>query len=433
MCHLKKQISLICTKDKSKMCESCSVNHIQSTGHSHYIMNYTDWFRQQNQSKSLKLSCEHSINKKISSAIKDLLETHSSVEILLESRRDIIKSLINRLAEDQIKKVTTNRDFAKYSFEKNFHTLYSKNPSASGLTHLITNLTTESEVDSIIFSEIVKPENFSELETHLNSNLSITHKIYQEGKPIMIPHLRPNSSTANFYDIIHDKVVTKSYESQIFPVCSAWCFIDNFNLAFSGGSLNGNILFEAFTINPGHFGKENLPPLGIERYSHGMIWVKGVLYVFGGVSTENFEISIEKLEIGADHWQVCGRLYENKVKMTLCAVGDKIYIGDENTIEVFDTIDGTCKVLSQFKKADYFIMVGFMDCIFMLKRNSLFCVKPEPNFVTKDLGKIQILEYSNLGQAFVLFGKIFFILDFNKTVYSLNLVNREVKIITSLA
>lgn len=433
MCHLKKQISLICIKDESKMCESCSVNHIQSTNHSQYIMNYTDWFRKQNQSKSLKLSCKHLLNKKISSTIEDLPAIQSSVESLLESRRNLIKSMIGQLAEDQIKKVTSNKDYAKFSFEKNFHTLYSKNPSASGLTHLITNLTTESEVDSIIFSEIIQPEKISEFETQLNSSLTITHKVYQEGKGIMIPNLRSNSSTACFYDIMHDKVVTKNYDSQVFPIYSAWCFIDNFNLAFSGGCLNENILFEAFTINPGHFGKENLPPMTIERYMHGMIWVKGVLYVFGGVSTENYENSIEKLETGVDQWQVCGRLCENKVKMTVCTVGDKIYIGDESTVEVFDTVNQTCKVLSKFNKADFFIMVGFKDSIFLLKKDSLFCIKPEPSFKTKDLGKIQILEYSNLGQAFVLFGKIYFILDFNKTVYSLNLTNREVKTITCLA
>lgn len=432
LCNRRKQISLICLKDDLKMCESCAAQHISITDHSKFMMNYLEWFKKQNESETLRLSCTNLIKQQIKSIIDSMPTIHSSVQSSLEVRRDLIKSLIDKAAEEQIKKVSLNRDFAKYSFEKNFHSLYSKNPSSSGLSHIISNLTTESEVDSIKFSEIVYPEKLTEIETHLKANLSIIHQVYQDGKPIIIPYLRPNSSTAYFYDIIHEKTVVKNYFSQVFAMYSAWCFIDHFSLAFSGGCLNGNILFEAFMINPGNFIIEPLPPMIVERYMHGMIWFKGTLYVFGGVSTESNANSIEKLESGSERWKLSGNLCNNKVKMTVCVAGDKIYIGDENNIEVFDPADETCTIISPFKKADFVIMTGIKNSFLLLKKGSLFCVTPEPNFVTRDLGKIPIMEYSNLGQACLVFGKIFFMLDFNKTIYSLNLGDRVLKVVTCL-
>jgi hypothetical protein len=288
-------------------------------------------------------------------------------------------------------------------------------------------------VNSLTFSEILYPEEDSEIFSHLSSSMSVKHVVYPEGKAILIPYLRPSTSSGHFFDVVHEKVVYKQYLNKTFALYPAWCFISNFSLAFSGGCLNESVRFEAFTINPYDMEIQDLPPMTVERYFHGMIFFKSQLFVFGGVSTEGENDSIEKIKIGDEQWQVCGKLNAPKAQMTLCVVGEKIYVGDENNIEVFNPEDGTCRVLSVFENIEYFVMVPFRENFFILKNKTLFCVTPEPNFVTKKISKIPRLEYSNLGQPLLLFGKIFFMLDVNKTVYSLNLGNRDLKVLACFA
>ena len=432
-CSRRKQVSLICVKDDSKMCEGCSEQHVRTTGHTKYIMTYIEWFKKQNESEVHRLSCVASCKKSIESTIKSLPSLEVSASELLDQRRKEIKSLIDRVAEDQIKKVNESREYGKFCYEKNFHTLYSRNPSASGLAHIISGLTSEEEVNSLIFSEIVEPEELYELESHLSLSLSIKHVVHSEGKPILIPYLKPNSSNALFYDVVHEKTVIRQYLNKSFAMYPAWCFAGNYKMVFSGGCLYESIRYEVFLIDPVDMVIQDLPPMVQERYRHGMIWFKGKLFVFGGVGTEGHLDSIESLAEGEQNWEICGKLVNKKAQMTVCVVGEKIYIGDESSIEVFNPVDNTCREISVFENIDFFIMVPFQSNFFILKHKFLYCVTPEPNFTTKKLSQITQMEYSNLGQAFLIFGKIFFMLDVNKTIFSFNLGNRELKPVACFA
>ena len=119
--------------------------------------------------------------------------------------------------------------------------------------------------------------------------------------------------------------------------------------------------------------------------------------------------------------------------MTVCAVAKKIFIGDENDIEVYNPQDNTFKILSRFKSIHYMIMIPIQSNLLIFRKNSLYEVTLEPAFVTKLVAKIPVLEYSSLSQPVYFSNKIFFILDSNKSVYSFDYHNMNLKLLVSIS
>ena len=201
----------------------------------------------------------------------------------------------------------------------------------------------------------------------------------------------------------------------------AYCMMPDLSVVFSGGCSIQEISAEVFRMQPMSAEIEYHYSMISERYMHGMIYVDGFVYVFGGVTNDGNTKKTEKWRFGSERWEECGDMNSEKVKPSVCLVGNRVFIGDENDIEAFDTETGVFTVLSVFKEMRYMIMVPRDNKILIFRKSSLYEVTLEPNFVTKQLGKIPILEYYSISQPLILGNMVYFLLDFDKYIYAYDL------------
>lgn len=433
LCNHKKIVSVICTLDESKMCESCAKEHAQQTKHTEYLMKYIDWFKKQNESEARRSQAISHLKKHFSELLENLPSSHENANNLLQSRKNELKAYVAKVYEAQVKKVTENKDFAKYQLEKSFHALYSKTPSASGLAHIISSLSTEEEVNQVTFSEIVKPERCNDLMGFIDRALDIRQTVYPEGKPVCLVYLKPNTSIIYKFNTIKEKIDTFQISKKVFPMYYSWCILPDWTILYSGGCSHNEISKDVFKVNSKYKDIESYPNMILERYMHGMAYLNGYVYVFGGVSSSGNTAQCERLRLGEGSWEMFALMNKPRAKMTVCPLGGKIFIGDENDIEVLNVEDRSFKILSVFKETQYMIMVPLKTSFFILRKDNLYEVTPEPTFVTKLLTKIPLLEYYSLSQAVFVATKIYFMLDFNKSIYVFDLENNNLKLLVSLA
>ena len=433
LCNQKKLVTIICTVDQCKMCESCAKEHVQRTNHAEHIVKYIEWFKKQNELELGKLTVTSSIKKSLIDTIEELPSIQESLSLSLESRKAELKKMIENICQEKIAKANETRNSAKLQFERAFNALYSKTPSSSGLTHIISNLTKEQEVQELVFSEIIKPSNCQDLRTFITTSLDFSLKIYKTGKSISLPYPKPNSSKLYWYNIQEEKLEVLEEPNTSFSMYYAWCMLPNLSFMFSGGCTRDHITKKVFNMQPRSITKEKQPSMCIERYMHAMIHLDGWLYCFGGVTNDGNTAKSEKWLIGSSFWEVFGNMNTPRVKMTVCAVAKKIFIGDENDIEVYNPQDNTFKILSRFKSIHYMIMIPIQSNLLIFRKNSLYEVTLEPAFVTKLVAKIPVLEYSSLSQPVYFSNKIFFILDSNKSVYSFDYHNMNLKLLVSIS
>ena len=418
---------MICTVDESKMCEGCAKEHAQRTNHYDHLMTYIDWFKKQNEVDTKKGQAAALIKKILKKTIEELPSEQESHLMLLEKRKNDLKAYVDSICQEQISKAKLNKEFAKYQLEKSFHALYSKNPSSSGLAHLISNLTKQEEVDELVFSEVLNPESSPEFSDLLKNSLNLSIKIYPSAKPLSIVYLRPSSSSIYWFNTLREKLDILQEPKKFFNMYYAWCILPNLSILFSGGCSTSSITSEVFTMEPETNYMEYCPSMIVERYMHGMIFLDSCIYVFGGATQIGNTKSCEKWIIGSKSWEIFGELNSSKVKLTVCLLERKIYIGDENEIELYNTEDNSFKVISVFKNIHYMIMVPLSSGILIFRKDNLYLVTPEPIFTTKQIAKIPLLEYSSLGQPIHVANKVFFLLDFNRAVYSYDLDSNVLK------
>lgn len=419
LCKHKKLVSVVCTADDSKMCEGCSKEHVLNVGHEKFLMKYSDWFKKQHEAEIVKTQVALSIKNMIRSDIDLLPKTYESLLTSLEKRKEKVKEMITAICEEQISRAHINRDFAKYQFEKNFHALYSKSPSTSGLSHIIANFSEEDELEKITFSEVLKPVPSLDLTGNLADSFGFSLAIYPNAKPISIPFIHQNK--VFWYDCLHKTSQILELPQKKLRMYYAQCFLPNFDVFFSGGCNKGEVSADVFSLQVNSLNMESYPSMILERYMHAMIEADGWIYVFGGVCNSGNTNKCEKYKFGASAWEDLGELKSAKVKPTVCRVNQKIFIGDENDIEVYNTADNTFTVLSVFKENKYMIMAEMNSKILIFRKNSLYEVTLEPTFVTRELAKVPILEYSSLTQPILLSNVIYFVLDVDKFLYSYDL------------
>jgi Kelch motif len=432
LCNHKKVVTMICTLDNTRMCDNCTRDHMEVSNHAEHIMSFIDWFKKQNELEKKKLVANVSLKKIIQENIDRLPADQKSLIQSLRVRRAEIYNLIDTAADGQIEKAMQSRNFGKYQFEKSFHALYSKNPSSSGLAHIISNFTEEEQVSKLVFSEVVRPKHNLEVQKLIKASLELHIKVYPESKPIPLVYLKPNSSSIYWMNCLNKKLEKIESPDMVFSMYYSWCALPDFSVFFSGGCSKVSINSEAFVMQPNSANRIQHPPMITGRYMHGMVHLNNFIYVFGGTTANGNTKLCEKFSIKDSVWENIGNLNSAKVKATVCTLKNKIYIGDENDIEVYNTDDNTFKVLSVFNKIHYMIIAPLESSLFIFRKDSLYEVTLEPEFTTRLVHKIPLIEYCSLGPPVCVSSKLYFLLDFNKTIYNYDLETHDLKVIASL-
>jgi Kelch motif len=168
--------------------------------------------------------------------------------------------------------------------------------------------------------------------------VTISNNIFQNKSKMK--YFRKNSRTIIIFDLESEtSEYIKLPKGILFKEYAAWIDLPSGEIFYCGGG-HPVSSDETFIINPVLKTYKKLPNMHISRHSHGIVYLNGAVYVFGGIQNILFYGSVtkrcERYILEEEHWEEIPDLDMPRADVGITSKGDHIYLlgkGSQSIVE----------------------------------------------------------------------------------------------------
>jgi len=158
----------------------------------------------------------------------------------------------------------------------------------------------------------------------------IGHSLCMDLSPTYLKFFKKKTRVMFLFDVVTEKMeLFKLPQGIYFKEYAAWIDLPNGEIFYCGGGhpISSD---EAYIINPQTKSFKKLPNMQYTRHSHGIAYLNGAVYVFGGIQNMLFYGAMtkkcERFILEENCWEEIGDLDSPRADVGACVHGNDIYI-----------------------------------------------------------------------------------------------------------